>query len=124
MGKRMLSATQSSHKREAVQSTKMFIVFDALVKAKLPGLSLNNCLETGSLLGTISNQLPCLETLLSTPSSSCGLEKKIVTFRFHCIRDIDSSPVETEVHTGFIWTCAVTVSSSRDLETTFRSFKN
>ena len=83
----MLSAAQSSHKREAVQSTKMFIVFDALVKAKLPGLSLNNYLETGSLLGTVSNQLPCLETLLSMPSSSCGLEKKIVTFRFHCIRD-------------------------------------
>ena len=55
--------------REAIQSTKMFIVFDALVKAKQGGLSLNSSLETG----------PCVETLLSRPSSICGLEKQIVT---------------------------------------------
>ena len=65
--------------REAIQSTKMFIVFDTLVKAKQDGLSLNNSLETGSPLATVSNQLPCVETLLSRPSSSCGLEKQIVT---------------------------------------------
>ena len=53
--------------REAIQSTKMFI--DALVKAKQVGLSLNSSLETG----------PCVETLLSRPSSICGLEKQIVT---------------------------------------------
>ena len=65
--------------REAIQSTKMFIVFDTLVKAKQGGLSLNNSLETGSPLATVSNQLPCVETLLSRPFSSCGLEKQIVT---------------------------------------------
>ena len=63
----MLSVAQTVI-REAVQSTKMFIVFDALVKAKQGGLTLNNCLETGSPLGAVSNQLPGVETLLRRPS--------------------------------------------------------
>ena len=51
---------------------------------------MNDCLETGPPLqnlicfavcrfGTFSNQLPCVETLLSRPSLRCGLEKQIVT---------------------------------------------
>ena len=61
----------------------MRIVFDALAKANQGGPSLNDCLETGpplqNLLGTVSNQLPCVETLLSKPSCRSGLEKQIVT---------------------------------------------
>ena len=74
--------------REAARSTKMRIVFDAWAKVNQRGPSMKDCFETGPplqicsgvwWLGTVSNQLPCVKTLLSRPSCRCRLKKQIVT---------------------------------------------
>ena len=97
----------------------MSIVFDASVKASEGSPSLNDCLKTGPPLQNV-----LLSVLVRNRLKQVVWEADRGALWFHWIKDKYSSQTDIEIHEGFARTFAVAVSSCRDLETTFRNFKN